>query len=294
MFHQVNDDNYPIYTGTPVETFAKICEFVSKHANVVHLSEIDSLNSTNKKPTVVISFDDGHYDIMKNALPILKKYNLKFNVNIDTEILTTGLAQDNIRVYDVLNQTTKSTYSNPKYFEAPVDIKKDYATELLFSEVLLKLDTKERREFSNHVVEALKNDETVFSKVLSKEDVEHLSQLDVEFGSHTHTHPMLINQSEEDIRAELSHSKKILEELTKKPIKIVAYPNGLANDEIDSISKELDYEYLLYTEDLSNNIETFNKEKVYRINMYHQSFSESLAKIFGVYNKVYSLKKIIS
>jgi peptidoglycan/xylan/chitin deacetylase (PgdA/CDA1 family) len=294
MFHQVNNDNRPIYKGTPVKTFEMICAFMSKYANVIHFSEIGMPSLNNKKPTVIISFDDGHYDIIENALPILQKYNLKFNVNIDTEILDTKLPQDNVRVYDILNQTTETKYSAPKYFKNTIVIQKDTSTEIQFSEALRKLEKKERREFSNHLFETIGNQEMKFSKVLAKDDVRHLNKYGAEIGSHGHSHSMLINQSQEDILFELEYSKKILEEIIQNPILIIAYPNGLANTNIDAISRKLNYEYFLYTKDLANNMKSFDKEKIYRINMYHQSFEESLANIFGVHRRMHSFKKLIS
>lgn len=294
VFHQINNDNRPIYKGTPIKVFEKLCKFLSTRAIVIHFSELDTINLNSKKPYVIITFDDGHYDIIRNALPILQKYNLKFNVNIDTEILTTQLPQDNIRVYDVLNQTRKTTYSNPKYFDETINIKKDNLTESQFSKIMKTLGREERREFSNHVLKHLGYKDMVFSKVLSKKDVKQLSQLGVEFGSHSHSHSMLINLTEEEIRFELKHSKNILEGLIDKPIQIIAYPNGLSNDKIDDISKRLNYKYLLYTKDIINSSISFKNEKIFRINIYQQSFSESLAYIFEVHRFITSIKRVLT
>ena len=72
---------------------------------VIHLSGIDAHFSKSNKPAAIISFDDGHYDILENAYPVLSSLKMPFNINIDTEILETGKAQDYVRVYDILNHT---------------------------------------------------------------------------------------------------------------------------------------------------------------------------------------------
>ncbi len=101
MFHQINNNNRTFYQAIPSVVFEKICWFVNKYFCVINISEIEEHFKNTNKPAVIISFDDGHYDIIQNALPALKKYNLKFNVNIDTEILETKKPQDFVRVYDI-------------------------------------------------------------------------------------------------------------------------------------------------------------------------------------------------
>lgn len=58
-----------------VESFKKqVKNLISQNYSFVYLSEYDSLNPKQ----IVLRFDDGYKNVLKNALPILQKYNLPF------------------------------------------------------------------------------------------------------------------------------------------------------------------------------------------------------------------------
>ena len=85
MFHQVNDKKTTFYPSMSVSAFKDLCYFIKKHYSVINLSDIDAHFSKTNKPAAVFSFDDGHYDIVEYALPILSEFGLPFNINIDTD-----------------------------------------------------------------------------------------------------------------------------------------------------------------------------------------------------------------
>ena len=60
----------------------------------------------------------------------------------------------------------------------------------------------------------------------------------VAFGSHTVTHCELTQLSEERIRKEFSDSIKIIEEITGKPCRSLAYPAGKQNETVTKIAEE--------------------------------------------------------
>ena len=294
MYHQVNDQKRKYYSAVPVYAFENMCRFLTKHLRVIHLSEISSHFKSTNEPAAVMSFDDGHYDVIEHVWPIVSKYRLKINVNIDTEILETGKPQDFIRVYDVLNHTKASSYFNPKYLHKPVALNSPnpYTTEQKFSQLLSNLGPVERRELSQDVLTKLRDKGFSYSKVLSKKDVRFLNDNGVEFGSHSHTHSLLPNLSSQQLEAELSCSKKILEDICKKEISILAFPNGQANELVEKTARRLGYQYFLKTEDRINVIEFGNPASFYRINICQRSYEENLAQLFGVYQRVRKAKDI--
>ena len=294
MYHQVNDQKRKYYPATPIYAFDNMCRFLSKKFRVIHLSQMSSHFKNTSAPAAVISFDDGHRDIIEHVWPIVSKYRLKINVNIDTEILETGKPQDFIRVYDVLNHTKASNYFNPKYLDEPVALNSTdpYTTELKFSQLLSNLGPVERRELSRDVLTKLGDTAFSYSNVLSKKDVRFLSDNGVEIGSHSHTHPLLPSLSQEQLEAELSCSKEILENICKKEINILAFPNGKVNDSVEKTARRLGYQYFLKTEDRINVIEFGNPTSFYRINICQGSYEENLAQLFGIYQIVRKAKDI--
>ena len=293
MYHQVNDQDRKYYPAVPTRAFENMCCFLRKNLKVIHVSEISSHFKSTNEPAAVISFDDGNYDVIEYVWPIVSKYKLKINVNIDTEILETGKPQDFIRVYDVLNHTKVSSYFNPKYLNEPVDLNAadPYITELKFSQLLSNLGPVQRRELSKDVLTKLGDKGFSYSKVLSKKDVRFLNDNGVEIGSHSHTHTLLPNLSSQQLEAELSCSKRILENICNKEIGILAFPNGKWNRSIEKRARRLGYQYFLKTEDRCNVIEIENPASFYRINICQGSYEENLAQLFGIYQIVFCLSR---
>ncbi|MBD3311533.1 MAG: polysaccharide deacetylase family protein [Candidatus Magasanikbacteria bacterium] len=77
---------------------------------------------------------------------------------------------------------------------------------------------------------------------LSKDQIKELSDSGlVEFGSHTRYHEYLTRVDMQTARAELGDSKKYLDDLLDKEIKIISYPFGLYNQDIIEMAKGLGY-----------------------------------------------------
>lgn len=294
MFHQVNDKNQRFYPGMSTKAFKELCLFIKNNYTVINPSEIESHFKKTKKSAAIISFDDGHYDIIEYVLPILKEYNLPFNVNIDTEILKTKKPQDFVRIYDVLNNTVIKKYQNKEFMTQPIHINKNTPmdTEREFTEVLSSLSSKDRRRFTDDFAKHAKMDEKQYSKMLSEDDLKTLSNYNVEFGSHSHTHAILTKLNNDEVNFELQHSKKILENIINKPINVIAYPNGVFNENVENIAKKLGYTILLQTNDKINSINILNNNfhNFTRINQYHQSAQEALAHIYGKTKILKSIK----
>ena len=294
MFHQVNNNKTLYYPAMSTEAFRDLCKYIKQHYEVISISKIKEHFSNSSKPAAIISFDDGHYDIMQNAYPILSELGLPFNINIDTEILETGKPQDYVRVYDILNNSDIEIYQNPKLFNKKIAINRQdpMQTENEFTELLSSLSIKQKRDLTDDLALKAGVDETTYSKMLSIEDIKFLNEQGVEFGSHSHTHPILTEINQEEIYYELKHSKQILENILNKEIKTLAYPNGIYNEETERIATETGYSVLLQTNDEINKIQTIsNRVNSYkRVNQYHSNLNEALAHTYGVSKFINKLK----
>ncbi|MEL1135094.1 polysaccharide deacetylase family protein [Desulfitobacterium sp. THU1] len=76
---------------------------------------------------------------------------------------------------------------------------------------------------------------------LKREQLLEMSQAGWQIGSHTKSHPYLNSISTEQIKEELSSSKKILEDLLGTAVNFFAYPYGINNPTIIEQSKEAGY-----------------------------------------------------
>ena len=76
---------------------------------------------------------------------------------------------------------------------------------------------------------------------LSEEQIKQLAAAGVEFGSHSHWHSDLSRLHDDAIEEELRKSKNILEALTGRGVRYVAYPFGHGDNRVSAIARRLGY-----------------------------------------------------
>jgi peptidoglycan/xylan/chitin deacetylase (PgdA/CDA1 family) len=77
---------------------------------------------------------------------------------------------------------------------------------------------------------------------LSVEQIREMKANGIDFGGHTHTHPLLSSLSIEAATEEISRAKKLLEEWTGEKSTLFAYPNGVYSRDHFRILDGLGYE----------------------------------------------------
>ena len=294
MFHKVNDLNSTYYPGVPIKTFEQLMQFVKQNFTVIHFKEIpDFTENKLKKPLLVITFDDGMDDIRMNVFDYMELNQLKYTINIDTKILIDGKPQYFIQIYDILNLNSKPvSYLDDRYMKHAIQIsgEKPSLVESAFTNVLSRLKNHEKEDFIARMQQRFEVLQPNYTIVLTKEWI--AAQKDnplIEFGSHSHTHPVFSNLSNEEIIAEITESKEILENILHKKAVVFAYPNGIGNTQSDQLLRQFGYEYILYTQDKLN-IKANNKF-YFRMNMYHASLERAILQMLGIISKIRTVKQ---
>lgn len=82
---------------------------------------------------------------------------------------------------------------------------------------------------------------------LSHEQIRKLAAAGVQFGSHSHTHRDLTSLDDKTLREELEQSKRILEELTGRQVRYLAYPFGRSDSRVAEMARAVGYEYCLWS-----------------------------------------------
>jgi peptidoglycan/xylan/chitin deacetylase (PgdA/CDA1 family)/methionyl-tRNA formyltransferase len=107
LYHRVNDELRDGVTNG-IEQFERHMAILAKKANVVRLCDLlqpNRIKIWHKKPTVIITFDDGYEDNFKVARPILERFGLHA-----TFFVSTGLMGSD-RTFD--HDQTKLGYGPP-------------------------------------------------------------------------------------------------------------------------------------------------------------------------------------
>jgi peptidoglycan/xylan/chitin deacetylase (PgdA/CDA1 family) len=70
--------------------------------------------------------------------------------------------------------------------------------------------------------------------MLTPENILNLQKNGIEIGAHTVTHPILTSLDDETARLEITAGKADLEEITGRPVRLFAYPNGKPGKDFDA------------------------------------------------------------
>lgn len=221
--------------------------YLSKNFKIVSLSNLSEMirNGNVPEKAVVITFDDGYKDNYEFAFPILKKYNAPATV-----FLATGPVEEkNLFWWDKINYALFHTDMES------IDLNHIGAYQLCCNEdkVLAGLNIQEKlKKMDNNkketVIEELINltDVNIPEKLgkkylLSWNEIKKMNKNNIEFGSHTVTHPILTNVSLDKAKWELINSKKCIEENLETEVESFAYPNGDFNAKLSSLVKNIGY-----------------------------------------------------
>lgn len=181
----------------------------------------------------MITFDDGFADNYFNAFPILKELGMPALFSIITSMVGKQEMFWFDRAACLVKRAPDGTVLSFGQFEASLNGTNRATTTAVFLQFLKDQPDTVRREHINQIDKALQElmpseAELAPHYPLNWEQILLMSQAGMEFGSHTHSHPILAKlPSEESIDAELSESRAIIERHTGKPCLAVAYPEGL-------------------------------------------------------------------
>lgn len=234
--------------------FEKHLKYFKKHFNVVPSAEIFEMKRKNivpSKPTIAITFDDGYENNYTYAFSLLKKYNLP-----STFFITTQCIEDENAIlwYDKLYFIkNKVNFAEIDFSQANVGgdkiLKaKECRNNGEFISFIKHLSTLEKEEFFKIIktkinYEAIiKNSDRDLWKMMKREQLLEIANTKgMELGTHTHTHPNLGEIKLADALLELKKSKQLLEQLSSKNIRSIAFPDGNYNDEIKKACIDMGY-----------------------------------------------------
>jgi len=230
IFHRVLAETDPLFPGEPnAAQFDKLCAHLRARFEVLPLSEAVTRLQQGSLPAgaLAITFDDGYADNLSIAAPILRKHHLPATLFIATGYLDGGCMWN-----DKLIEAFRSTRNSE------IDLRdlglETYSVESIAArragidrviDATKYLSLAERDARADHVLRAA--GATAPKKLmLDSTSVNTLASLGVDVGVHTVNHPILARTSSDQAWEEIVESKRRLEELTGKSMRLFAYPNG--------------------------------------------------------------------
>jgi peptidoglycan/xylan/chitin deacetylase (PgdA/CDA1 family) len=214
-------------------------EYVRENFDPITLAGlIDILEGTAPAPPrpIIITFDDGFEDNYENAFPILNALDIPATIFLSTGYIASQATFWYDRLAHLLlsapeRELTAKGLANPVQLGADAKSRRQALRKVLAE---LKLMPNHRRlEVLGHLefeLERPSDDPPAHeSRPLSWDQVREMSNAGIEFGSHTVTHPILANLTDEELEFELVESRRAIELQTGKPVTTISYPVGGRN-----------------------------------------------------------------
>lgn len=244
LYHRVNYLNRDLFNiNVTPDNFERHIRILKNHYNVITFNDLK--RNDIKKPSVIITFDDGYYDNYKYAFPILKKYQVPATIFITSGGVDTGKEFWWDRLETVLfeNKNLRESIEldilNQRHIFDVSDDKKRLHSFYTLHHMLFSLHPNERdmmldRWYESYGLKVNPNNRTMTSSELIEL---YQSQL-VTLGAHTIHHPALKQISREEQIQEIQSSKLFLENLLHTDIDIFAYPFG-HKESFDQVTEQI-------------------------------------------------------
>ena len=283
--HRISPEQDFFFKPITPAHFESLLKYVVKQYNVISIGEIYTLplsGQESRKPFLILSFDDGYYDFMEFALPLLIKYKLPCNHNVvnccanSNEIIWTH------RLNNVFNfaRTNKINLQYDTGTGLKHSVRADFKNWMKFYYTVFRilLNTPYLKRMQWIIAKEKEFSTSVNCKMMNWDQVTECTKYNVEIGSHTYNHDVLSTITDYNwLLNEIQRSKSEIEKYIKKPVDILALPNGETNADIERACEQAGISSVLLVDDRVNSRDHFSSNKinlVSRINIIEETPAE--------------------
>lgn len=211
-----------------IDQFIDRIIWLKQQVTIVPLEEgLATLRSGRSKGhKVVITFDDGYTSNVTIVLPVLKKLGIHATFFVLPGLLGKSIWPEDVR--NAIRRTTVDVLDLADLGFGNIHIltcqdRRGCAETLLDS--LKRLPDSQRREYVDEIL--LRSGVSPLDNLLVNESqIRELANAGMEVGSHSMSHPILSRTSRDVATWEIFQSRRVIAELTGRPARYLAYPNG--------------------------------------------------------------------
>lgn len=237
IYHRVNDDLDPFFSGIPTAVFAQQMEHLASRWNVLSLEEVLERASQKDVPdnAIAITFDDGYRDNFLQAFPILKKLSLPATIFLATGVIGTDRTLWHDRVFSAFRDTRVPVLSGIPCKHDHYDLRtleSKLAAQGKVLRFIWSLSEDDRTRWIDRLVTKLQvsDHHHVPKMMLTWDEIRSMHGQRISFGAHTVTHPILSKLPPHRALEELQQSKTTIERELQTPVRTFAYPIGRRED----------------------------------------------------------------
>lgn len=255
--HRISDERDYFFNPIQTETFRLLLEYVCKYYIVVSFKDIHVPAS---KPKLILSFDDGYYDFIQHAMPILQRMGLPANHNIVNACANSNETIWTQKLNDIFNHLKENNITTDPEIKKVSEFGGNWMMYYLkFFHHLLNTGEQKRK----NVITQLAAQYNIRShhRMMNWEEIIYLANNDVDVGSHTYNHNILttvegMTAMETEVRASLDELRIKL----NREVDILSLPNGQYNEQVKAFVEKSGVKYMLLVDNQVNDISQVNRE----------------------------------
>jgi peptidoglycan/xylan/chitin deacetylase (PgdA/CDA1 family) len=245
MYHRVSPEKNERFLEVSPQDFESQIEYFAQNYEILSLDEIVQCllrRESLPRKAIAITFDDGYKDNYVYAYPILRKNSVPATIFLTTGHISTGKPI----WWDIVKYVVQHARTEVLQMDelGEYSLKSGLERSRTLSIIIEKLDSLPEQEKSLFVGQLVETSGVHIpidlgnQLMLSWDDVREMSRNEVDFGSHSVTHPRLTSISLNQAMWEIRCSKKDIEERLGETVEFFAYPYGDLNCEIVDLVKK--------------------------------------------------------
>ena len=226
-------DNYILQ-----EDFEKQISYLNKNYEIVDINSIQLLNN-NKKPKIIITFDDGYYDNYLYAYPILKSHKISSIFFIPTYYIDNKkIIWDKLLSLILIFANNHSKKLIIRNLQNKIIFNKSYNYNFLKKDFWFLINYLKKTNISFienllfDLIDQLDNPifENKLDYCIGKKEIKELSTNNMHIGSHANYHLSLRNYDDHNFCNEIIESKNKIETIIEKKCQYFSFPFGSKDD----------------------------------------------------------------
>ena len=276
--HRVSNDINLFYPSLSPRLFEELLKFITQEFNVITFREVEKYKNS-KKPNIILSFDDGFYDFLEVAIPILEKYNVHVNLNIIPQCIENGKPVWDVMLGDFLNQAPIDLVNKIELpnFEMKLNKLNKSQYGLALTRYLKQRSKEEREELWQEIECVMQKLDIKFTKMLNKDDIVNISKIH-EIGAHSYSHESMAIEPKKFFENDFFKCKEYFNNTLKLPLDIYAFPSGSYKNYQLGFLQENGVEHILLVDEKY----AFYDTKIYnRFTYYGDTVSEIKIRALG-------------
>lgn len=228
LYHRISAEPAPGYPPLHPDTFSAHLDLLGELFEVLPLAELVERLGAGRalQGCCSITFDDGYRDFVTDALPIIEAKGVPVTHFLVADSVSTGRPPWNARLDRLVRHGRI-----PAEEERPTVV--DRLSRMRWSDRDTLLCEWEAQMAAS--VDPL-------PEMIGAEMTQNLLRSGVEVGSHTRSHAFLTRIPASEARWEMAESRRDLEELCGRSVRLLSYPQGMYDASVEALAKEVGYD----------------------------------------------------